>query len=730
MAKEGTRISKIRKRDGRIVPFEKEKVINAIFKAAQAVGGKDREEAARMAGIVVEKLEEQFGAKKIPTVEEIQDIVEKVMIQEGHASTAKAFILYRQKRADIRRQKTAIIGMGKEIETNLSPNALKVLKERYLLRDLQGNIIETPDGLFRRIAKNVAKADKLYDEKVDLNEVEEKFYEMIASLDFLPNSPTLMNAGTKLQQLSACFVLPIEDSMESIFGSLKDTALIHKSGGGTGFSFSKLRAKNSVVASTKGVASGPISFMKVFDAATEIIKQGGKRRGANMGVLRVDHPDILDFITCKDRADQITNFNISVALTDEFMQKVKKNEDYDLINPSNGKVEGKLNAGDVFDLIVSNAWKNGEPGIIFIDRMNRDNPTPKVGVIESTNPCGEQPLLPYESCNLGSINLANFVKDKKIDYERLKKLIWDAVHFLDNVIDMNKYPVPEIEKMTKANRKIGLGVMGFADMLYQLESPYNSSKGIKIAEEVMKFINEEAKKDSVELAKKRGVFPNFKGSIYDNGKKEDRVRNATRTTIAPTGTLSMISDVSSGVEPNFAISYIKRVMDGKELLYINKIFEKTAKEKGFYSEELMQKTANKGSIARMEEIPEDVRKVFVVAHDITPKWHAKMQAAFQRHTNNAVSKTVNFPSDATMRDVEDVYKLCHEEGCKGVTIYRDKSREAQVLNLEIPQKKMEEAIEEKSAKKPKDICPKCGSKMVAQEGCFNCPKCSFSVCKV
>lgn len=1106
-------VKKIRKRDGRIVDFDKEKVTNVIFQAAEAVGGKDRKTAEELSAKVIDELNRKFDGKKIPSVEEIQDTVEDVLINTGHAKTAKAYILYRQKRSVLRAEKSAV--MGRTVDTNISVNALRVLKERYLRKDDMGNVIETPDGMFRRVANNVAKADRNYDKNADVIKTSQGFYEVMADLDFLPNSPTLMNAGNEIQQLSACFVLPVGDSMEEIFEAIKETALIHKSGGGTGFSFSRLRPMNDRVKSTKGVSSGPLSFMKVFDAATDVIKQGGKRRGANMGILRVDHPDIMEFITAKEKENALNNFNLSVALTDKFMKSLEKDKEYDVLSPRTKEVIRKLSAKSVFNMIVMMAWKNGDPGIVFIDEMNKYNPTPQLGEFESTNPCvtgdtlvstgkglvrmenlpmcsdinlvnsccmdnghglvsigttlnrmrlawktgvkdvlkittesgyeikathdhkilttegwkeasqlkitdhvmmqagegrfngddvlfenkfaerwskelgqaagwlvgdgwlrnakneervgfvfgnddrrifeylkpiinsmygkdikevvrknkvihlsyhsrefaeffmrlgvkpvkaqekevpesiytgtkeavigflqglfssdgtisthdknktyyirltsksekllkgvqmlllnlgikskiynrhrnrrltfryqnmageikmyesdgilyelqisrnmiplflekigflcdknkekigklrevnfystkfeerivsveqsgkevvydlselntrsfiangivvhncGEQPLLPYESCNLGSINLANFVKDGKIDYDRLKEVIHTSVHFLDNVIDMNLYPLDKIDKMTKKTRKIGFGVMGWADMLFQLDMHYNSDEAVKLAEKIMKFINDEAKNKSVELAKKRGVFPAFKGSIYDTGKKEDMVRNATRTTIAPTGTISMIADTSSGIEPLFAISFVKRVMDGQDLLYINKYFEKAANEKGFYSEDLMKRVANKGSLHDFDEIPASVKKVFVTAHDITPEWHLKMQAAFQKHTNNAVSKTVNFSHDATPADVEKVYMLAYDLKCKGVTIYRDRSRGEQVLNIEILTKQeKKEAKEAKEAKKaePEDegVCPECGTKMVFKEGCATCPSCGYSYCK-
>ena len=605
-----------------------------------------------------------------------------------------------------------------KIKPTLNENAMKVLLKRYLKKDSDGNPIEKAEDLFFRVAENIAQADKIYGEGSNLDKTIEEFYTMMANLDFLPNSPTLMNAGRPLQQLSACFVLPVEDSMESIFETLKHTALIHKSGGGTGFSFSRLRPSNDTVKSTNGVSSGPVSFMQVFNAATEAIKQGGTRRGANMGILRIDHPDIMKFITCKDVSTQLTNFNISVALTKEFMNAVEDDEDYNLYNPRTKEAVGKLNAREVFDKIVEQAWKNGEPGIVFIDRMNEYNPTPDIGTIESTNPCGEQPLLPYEACNLGSINLSHFVKNGKIEWKRLETVVKSAVHFLDNVIDMNNYPITKIAETTRANRKIGLGVMGWADMLFQLKMPYNSPDAVLLAEKVMSFIEEKSHKVSEEIALNRGAFPNFKQSIY---KDRNPIRNATTTTIAPTGTIGIIANASGGVEPMFALVYKRaNCLDKAEMFIINPYFEKAIKDAGIYSEELMTKIAQEGTIQYTKEIPKKIKRIFVTAHDILPEDHIRMQAAFQKYTDNAVSKTVNFAHNATKEDVSKAYILSYKLGCKGVTVYRDGSREDQVLiSANSTSNKKEQADISALPVKRERIRPKkiTGSTLLMHTGC-------------
>lgn len=757
MKNSSNKITFIRKRNGDIVPYDREKIVHAIKKAVEAVGGKDFDQAAELAMEVEQEINRKFHHNSIPAVEEVQDLVENILIEKKHARVAKAYILYRAERARERAERELILGT--DSKTLFSNNALKVLEKRYLLRDEEGEVAETPEELLRRVAHAIAAPETNYGGNAE--EMEEKFYDMMASLSFMPNSPTLMNAGTGIGQLSACFVLPVEDSIEGIFTTLKHAALIHKSGGGTGFGFSNLRPANDMVKSTTGVSSGPISFMRIFDSMTEQIKQGGKRRGANMGILRVDHPDILDFITAKADMTSLTNFNISVAATEKFMDAVIEGEDYELYNPRTKEPVKTLPAREVFNMIVQNAWKNGDPGLIFIDEINKKSPVRHLGEIESTNPCGEQPLLPYESCNLGSINLSTFVDEDAtdLDWDRLGETVDTCIQFLDNVIDVNNYPIEEIAKQTRTTRKIGLGVMGFADVLYQMMIPYDSPEGMAYGEKIMKFIHERAMQKSMELAEVRGTFPGWEGS--DHEKAGLKVRNACVTTIAPTGTIGMIAEASGGVEPNFAISFIKYVMDGTELVYTNKYFEAVAKKRGFYSQELMKRIAQVGSIQGFEqEIPEDIRRVFVTAQDISPENHIKMQATFQSHVDSSISKTINFPSSATMKDVEEGYLLAYKLKCKGVTIYRDGSRENQVLNIgkvnkkehkepvveittrEIPTHEMpasemvqhtpvqDVVAKSKAQLKKEGVCPDCKSRLVINEGCASCASCGFSACMV
>jgi len=691
-------IRTIRKRDGRIVPFDPNKIYEALFKAFLAVREKDGPVVKQVSKKTISNLQKCFLGDA-PSVEEIQDVVVATLNEEGFSDVAEAYDEYRKKRQEIREAKYYLL--YHDVKTVVTENALKVLESRYLRKDANGKIIETPQQLFRRIASNIAAAEKIYEPNIsdeDLMKAEERFYRLIASLEFLPNSPTLMNAGTPMQQLSACFVLPVEDSMESIFEAVKATAVIHKSGGGTGYNFGRLRPKNDMVMQTGGVSSGPISFMRVFDMVAEVVKQGGKRRGAMMAILNIDHPDVLEFITAKTKEGILQNFNISVAITNEFMEAVKKGKTYKLINPKNNQPVGELDAREVFDKVANLAWETGDPGVVFIDRMNdaRGNPTPKFGRIESTNPCGEQPLLPNEPCNLGSIDINKFVKKEGrksvIDWNRLKTTVHESVHFLDNVIDMNKYPLPEIDAMARTNRRIGLGLMGWADTLVNLEIPYNSKQALDLADKLMSFIEKESHTASIAIAKKRGTFANFKDSLY-NRPGGERLRNCAVTTIAPTGTIGILAGCSQGIEPKFALAYIRKSRIGKgendwvELIEVDKQFEEVARREGFYSESLMRKVAEHGSVVGIKGVPLKWQKIFVTAHDLDFPDHVKMQGAFQKHIDNAVSKTINLPNSATVEDVKKSYMLSWDLGCKGITVYRDGSKSVQVLNVGKDKKK-------------------------------------------
>lgn len=664
-------ITKIRKRDGRIVDFDASRIKDAVHKAFIAVELGNGEKASAVTQETVQILEQKF-VDKIPSVEDAQDVVIEVLTKRGFDKVAVAYQDFRKKKEELRALREKL-----GVKPKLTVNALEVLRARYLIKDTADKVVETPMELFNRVAEAVAQVDQKYGEEPDRSK--ETFFEMMTRLEFMPNTPTLFNAGTDIGQLSACFVLPVEDSLEGIFTTVKNMALIEQTGGGVGFDFSRLRPKGDIVRSTKGVASGPVSFMRVFDVSTEIIKAGGKRRGAMMGILRVDHPDILEFITSKKDPTFLSNFNISVAVTDEFMKALEEDGDYSLTNPRNKEKVKKFKAKNVWSLMVKSAWETGDPGVVFIDEIERHNPTPAVGRIESTNPCGEQPLLPYESCNLGSINLSKFVENGKIDWEKLRETVRNAVHFLDNIVDANKYPLKEIEAITTANRKIGLGVMGFADMLIKLGIAYDSEEALQLGDKVWKFIEEEAHKKSAEIAEKRGSFPNFEKSIWKS--KYKAFRNATVTTIAPTGTISIIAGCSSGIEPLFAISFIRNVLGGTRLFETNPLFEAIAKERGFYSAKLLEEIAKTGSVQKMDEVPEDVKRIFVTALDIEPEWHVRMQAVFQKYTDNAVSKTVNLPANATVEDVRRIYELAWKLKCKGVTVFRYGSKPEQVLYI-------------------------------------------------
>lgn len=666
-------LQKVVKRDGSIEDFDSNKIKEAILKAVNAVE-ENPAIAEESKNEVILLLNNIFGRKTIPNIEQIQDLVEAVLEKKSER-VYKAYSLYRRSRHIARELKNYF---KIKDDLKLSINAIKVLEERYLQRDSEGNINETPTKLFKRVAKAVAEADFKYNTYKP--EIEQKFFQIMSNLEFLPNSPTLMNAGTQTGQLSACFVLPIEDSLDSIFSTLKNTVIIQKYGGGTGFNFSNIRPRGDIVKSTKGIASGPVSFLKIYDQTTEVIKQGGKRRGANMGILNVNHPDILEFIDSKINSVSLSNFNISVAITDEFLELVKKNREISLINPRNSFVVRKLNAKMIFDKIVSNAWKNGDPGMIFLDTINKANPLENK--IEATNPCGEVPLLPYESCNLGSINLSKMLKKERkgysIDWKKFEETIRIGVHFLDNVIDVNHYPTPEIEKATKDTRKIGLGIMGFADMLIKLKIPYESKKALKIAEQIMKFMEKIAREESELLGKQRGSFPLFNKSKLAS--KYKTMRNATVTTIAPTGTISIIANCSSGIEPLFAIAFYRHVMEGKNLVEIHPEFQLELIKRGIYSEKLIKKIVKTGSFKGIN-LPKDLKEIFKTALDIKPEHHIRIQAVFQKYTDNAVSKTVNLPESATKKDVEKIFLLAHKLGCKGITIYRYNSKPEQVLYL-------------------------------------------------
>ncbi|MGC8585511.1 MAG: adenosylcobalamin-dependent ribonucleoside-diphosphate reductase [Thermoplasmata archaeon] len=741
----------VRKRNGDYVLYNRSKIKEAIRKAFLETN--EVNEADNISEMLSEKVEgiliDKFG-NDIPTVEDIQDVVEEVLMQEGYVKTAKTYILYREKRKEIREIKN-LFGIKDDLKLNV--NAIKLLQARYLLKNEEGKIIETPREMFWRVARYVAIPEILYHEEIyDINgkqkeknieiryipkkinlskfEIEmlyrayrsmnsegkmkmsfddvlkflddhfdyvedlaKKFYEIMVNLEFLPNSPTLMNANTPLGQLSACFVIPVDDSIESIYDALKFTAVIHKSGGGTGFSFSKLRPQGDIVGSTMGVASGPVSFMQIFDVSTDVIKQGGKRRGANMGVLSVNHPDIINFINAKGFEGKFKNFNLSVSIPDSFMDAVMANEEIDMINPRTRMPVSRMPARQIWNLIISQAWKTGDPGVLFIDEINRKNPTPLLGEIEATNPCGEQPLLPFESCNLGSINLSRFVNDKgEIDWERLRKIIKIAVHFLDNVIDANKYPLPQIEYMTRQTRKIGLGVMGFAEMLIKMKIPYASKRAVEIADDVMGFIERVSHEESENLAKYKGTFRAWEFSVWKE--KGIRMRNATTTTIAPTGSISIIAGTSSGIEPLFGLVFIRNVLENTEMIEINTLFEEELRKRNLYSEDILRQVSEKGSIQSMD-LPEDIKNIFQVAHDIDFRWHVLMQATFQKHTDNSVSKTINMRNDSTLEEVEEAYMLAYKLKCKGITVYRDRSKREQVIYTRLNDRELKDILNER-----------------------------------
>lgn len=724
-------LTKIKKRDGRIVKFNKAKITRVIVAAltasSEVVGdNKQKKEAQRLTEIVVNILNSNDDS--FPTVEQVQDIVEQVLMAAGYYLTAKGYILYREERRVIRDVRGL---MGVRDDIGLSLNQLRVLENRYLRHDQYGRVIETPRQLFERVAKSIARQEK----KGKRRWWEKRFFEVMSRLEFVPSGCYLRSAGTKNPMLANCFVLPVKDDLGAIFDAVKWQALIQGSGGGTGFDFSQLRPRGDYITSSGGLASGPVSFMKVFDAATSQVMQGGYRRGANMGVLRVDHPDIMEFITCKTEKGEITNFNISVGITDVFMEAVKKRKSIDLKNPRTGKKTQKIDARRLFSQIVTLAWQRGDPGVIFLDTINRNNPVKKrLGLIAATNVCGEQPLHSFDVCNLGSINLTKFIGDSgaDIDWKKLEKVVKIAVRFLDNGVDVSQYPIPQITKMAKGNRRIGLGVMGWANMLYQLRIGYDSDKAVELGRKIMKFVNNIAIKESKKLAEEKGVFKYWQGSLFE--KRGIKRRNLAVTTIAPNGTISMVADCSSGIEPVFALSYVKNVVSEQGLSYVNSYFKKAVENSNLtenQKNDVYKKVVETGSCQDIEYLPSAIKKVFVTAHDIDFESHVKMQAGFQKHTENAVSKTINLPQSATIDDVEKAYLLAWQLGCKGITIYRSGSREGQILSRKKSQG--EGLVQSKLKVEPlaaKRLCPECGSIMEVSSGCAVCKQCGFSKCSL
>lgn len=767
-----TQITKIIKRNGEIVEFDQKKITEAIWKAAQSVGGTDKSLAEKISNQVTAVLEVFFKGKDVPNVEQIQDLVEKILIEGGHAKTAKAYIIYRQKHTDERDTQREILS-GKVTDLPFSLNALRVLAKRYLVRDEEENIMETPEEMYNRVADALAEIEKSYGaSNMEIAEWKEKFYDVMTSFEFTPAGRTLANAGGPTRLVANCIVLHFEDSMDGIFKTLRDAALLQQAGSGLGFAWHLLRPAGTYTARTRGVASGPVSFLRAYNEAFGVIKQQG-RHGANMGVMRVDHPDILEFIESKWVEGDIANFNISVSMTDAFMEAVKNNDPNPWMCEFNGKkmkprrvirdkrgafqeaIEETMTARQLMDKILAAAWRNGEPGILFPDAANRTNPIPELGRLEATNPCGEQWLHDGDVCNLGSINLAKFVKNGEIDEERLAYVTSIATRMLDNVVDLSDFPVQKVNVTFKNNRRVGLGIMGFADMLYQMRVAFNSDKGFETARRAMKIVNDAANKTSRQLAEQKGTFPNWGISIFGPKEKNIKMRNAALTTVAPTGSISMLFDCSSGVEPFYALAYYKQGLVGK-LTYINKFLEAELKNRGLYREDIIDEIIKKGSLQHIEEIPQDMKEVYVTSMDIKASDHIRIQAAFQEHVDNSISKTINFPNHATQDDVREGYLLAWELGCKGCTVYREGSREEEVLLLRKDHKSEKQEIieedelsrEEIAAAEPvatdrihgtikpngtgKKIthCPECNAKVQTGEGCVMCVSCGFSACSV
>ncbi|MFZ2199506.1 MAG: adenosylcobalamin-dependent ribonucleoside-diphosphate reductase [Microgenomates group bacterium] len=723
---------KVIKRSDKEQLLETEKIADSIFLAAQDVGGTDNKLAQKLAKEVVLKLDKQYGRIKKVSSAEIGDMVERVLLESGHYKTAKAYILNREKKRQIEASKRAL---GVNDDVGLTLNALTVAKEKYLRRDEEGEVVETVGGMFERTAKFLASAEPAKTRKV----WQEKFTKVMKEQRFMPGGRTLANSGTANNQLANCFVMPMPDDIEGIFESLKESSILKKYGGGVGFTFGHIRPKGDTVSTTSGAAAGPVALMQLINDASDIYLQAGKRRSGNMVTLPITHPDIVDFIHCKESGHNYPHINFSIAITDKFIEAVKSNSEWELINPRTGKVTSKISARGLMEEAARMAWKNGDPGLIFIDEIEKYNPTPHVGPLETVNLCGEQPLLSYEACNLGSINLAVHVAgtngDSHVDYKKLEETVRLATRMLDDVVSVCEYPLKQVADTVHGNRKIGLGVMGWADMLVKLHVPYDSKEALKLAEEVMQFVQKIGHDESAKLGKEKGNFPNFKGSIWQK-KGYKNFRNATVTTIAPTGTISMMAGASSGIEPHFALAYFRKSMGQYNLPEVNTDLVKAIKHvNGVYSADLMDEIARTGSVKNIAAIPEKIRSVFVTAMDIEPKTHVEMLAAFQKYTDNAVSKTINLPSEATVEDVMGVYMLAAELKCKGITVYRDKSRGEQVLNVgsstSVPAmavKALSRHTQDESTNGVADSCPECGSKLAIEEGCKKCYGCGYSVC--
>jgi len=719
----------VKKRSSDLQVYNEEKIVHSIFRAQENIDVEDLKLAKKIGRLVVKELKARFEKEKILGSDEIGDVVERVLIDEQLYDIARAYIIAREKQ---RQEAKAEHGIGVIDDVGLPYSSIVVMRNKYLRKDANGKIIETPKQCFKRVAKALAKAEK---SKKLKDKWEEKFFEVMLSLKFLPGGRTLANAGTKNNQLANCFVMPMHDSVGEIFETVKESSLLKKSGGGVGYSFSRIRPKNDHVTGTTGRAAGPVAFMKILNDASEILKQAGGRLSGNMVVLHVTHSDIFEFIVCKEDENSLNQINFSLGVTDKFMKAVQRDSDWSLINPRNGRVVNTVSARSIFELACSYAWRNGDPGMVFLDRINEDNPTPKIGVLEAVNLCGEQPLLPYEACNLGSVNLGEMIDDsgKQVDWKLLKETVETGIRFLDNVVSVAKYPLKKVEKTVRANRKIGLGVMGFSDMLVRLGISYDSPSALKLAGKIMRLIQKTAWETSRDLGKEKGSFANFKGSLWEKrGFKS--MRNATLTTIAPTGSISMVANCSYGIEPHFALAYYKEAMGGLKLPEINEDLLEALKKSGMdLSNGLVEEIARKGSLEKVKGIPKKIERVFATAHSLKPEDHIRMQAAFQKYTDNAVSKTINLAADARVEDVANAYMMAWRLGCKGITVYRDSSRSAQVLNVgyggKTKQDKKKEGLKLR-IKKDKEKCPQCGVKMLKAEGCSTCPSCAFSVCSL